>query len=618
MSQLNRILAQDALERNLLLENSRISVATWSNMSQLPQKVFSQVDEDLIKEHNEQFPSQEMNPENDLELDAIPPDDAQLGVDVVEIDGATTDMENLLNDIRKSFLKCNEDRKIITAAYNAKKLTRNEWIKQQEAITKTIATLKNQQQDVENHLIFLNQRKVDIKKQYSEQEAEKSRINAKNKERTEIYRQEKNLLNRGANVISQQPDESEEQYINRLQSNAAVIAPEEALFNSKIMIQRTFREKLKELVRSDAKIDQIANVIDPIDEVKNKHDIIKYWTRFKSQFLDLFGTKPNQLSANDVVNFMHMFLGDDKDETDYAPNAAKVAGVGKSGTHVEIRNSGDKDVAELYNPEENKSLYFRIISPVAPQTKVAKLVLLYSFTENAPKGSCEQYMEMYLAKGQERASKIIRDETGITSADLKALGLSDHPDVIAKNLFKAHNISITNDFTSGLYETAHKKERKEVFGYGVGGSVLPRYADFGKILILLRKLYLENILSIRWKSKTNVAGFTHVKVSEDFVQIILNMMQGNSPTRMDICNLTTQERHLYDRLISIAMLQKQMVHTSPKSVNDLKKRLKLIEGEIEAGNNNPDLVKEIKQVLLSLQHLGVITKSQINSYLKQF
>ena len=617
MSQLNRILAQDALERNLLLQNSRISQATWSSISTLPQKIFSLADEELIKENNEQFPSEEMNPEKDLELDAIPIENPIIAsqfdqLDQKEMDRAN-DIEEIKNLVRDFFL----ERKAVREAYNTRLITQQEYIKKNKEINLKLKQLDGEKKDIENELKMIADERNDANQQRKEYEADVSSIKAKNKEQIEMYRQEKNLLNKGENSIPQQPNETEDKYIDRLRTNAERIAPEDVLFNSKIMIQRTFREKLKELVRSDIKIDQIANRIDPIDEVKNKHDIIKYWTKFKSSFLQTFGTKPQQLTADDVVEYIESFLNGGDDLTTGLPIVQNAAAMGKAGTRVVI--TADKDVAELFNPDNNKSVYFRIISPVAPQVKQAKLVLLYSFQVGAPKGSCEQYMETYLAQGQEKAGKIIRDETGISSADLKALGLSDNPDVIAKNLFKApFNISITNDFTSGFYETANKRQRKEVFGYGVGGSVLPRYADFGKLLILLRKLYLENILSIRWKSKTNVAGFTHVKVSEDFVQIILNMMQGNSPTRMDIGNLTTQERHLYDRLISIAMLQKEMVHTTPKTVNDLKKRLKLIEGEIEAGNNNPNLVKEIKQVLLSLQHLGVITKSQINSYLKQF
>jgi len=133
-----------------------------------------------------------------------------------------------------------------------------------------------------------------------------------------------------------------------------------------------------------------------------------------------------------------------------------------------------------------------------------------------------------------------------------------------------------------------------------------------------RKLYLENVLSIKWRNGTNVAHFSNVKVSEDLVQLILNMVRGEKPTKMDVQNLSSKERQLYDRLISVSALHKEQVHTMPKTTNDLKKKLALIEGEISAGNNNPQLLDDLKTILYHLEHLGCLTKLQIKQYLAQF
>ena len=67
----------------------------------------------------------------------------------------------------------------------------------------------------------------------------------------------------------------------------------------------------------------------------------------------------------------------------------------------------------------------------------------------------------------------------------------------------------------------------------------------------------------------------------------------------------------------IANLNKMHPHNSEKTISELKKRLKLVEAEIEIGNTNPMLKKEIYGILHSLKNFKVITQNQINDYMKQ-
>ena len=64
-------------------------------------------------------------------------------------------------------------------------------------------------------------------------------------------------------------------------------------------------------------------------------------------------------------------------------------------------------------------------------------------------------------------------------------------------------------------------------------------------------------------------------------------------------------------------IKKYKVNTS-ESLSGLKEKHKIIEGEILAGNNNPELINELKQVLMKLHHLGAISIPSIKKYLKQF
>jgi transcriptional regulator of heat shock response len=53
------------------------------------------------------------------------------------------------------------------------------------------------------------------------------------------------------------------------------------------------------------------------------------------------------------------------------------------------------------------------------------------------------------------------------------------------------------------------------------------------------------------------------------------------------------------------------------TIEKLKEKLKVIEGEISSGNNNEKLLTELLDILNKLSHLGVITRPQANKHFKQ-
>ena len=66
-------------------------------------------------------------------------------------------------------------------------------------------------------------------------------------------------------------------------------------------------------------------------------------------------------------------------------------------------------------------------------------------------------------------------------------------------------------------------------------------------------------------------------------------------------------------------MNKHMQHHSGDEItSELKDRLELIEGEIEAGNNNKELLNELREVLMKLYHYNVIFLIVAKKYLKQF
>jgi hypothetical protein len=68
----------------------------------------------------------------------------------------------------------------------------------------------------------------------------------------------------------------------------------------------------------------------------------------------------------------------------------------------------------------------------------------------------------------------------------------------------------------------------------------------------------------------------------------------------------------------MAGLDKKIITDTNETLLNLKQKFKTIEGELLSGNNNPQVLTELKKVLLKLFHFGVLSKNSIKNYLSQF
>jgi hypothetical protein len=159
-------------------------------------------------------------------------------------------------------------------------------------------------------------------------------------------------------------------------------------------------------------------------------------------------------------------------------------------------------------------------------------------------------------------------------------------------------------------------EGKTIVGYGLKTESIPDICHFGKNIMLLKKLYYNNILSVKNKKMHAIEYFTNVKVSDNFVDVILQMCKNSKP---NINNLTPDEKQLLDTLLHVCGI-KSSANSSKKDdvINELKNKFKLAEGQLRAGNNNPLIIKELKDILKKLTLYNVVSLKNSKDYLKQF
>jgi hypothetical protein len=166
---------------------------------------------------------------------------------------------------------------------------------------------------------------------------------------------------------------------------------------------------------------------------------------------------------------------------------------------------------------------------------------------------------------------------------------------------------------------------EHVYGWGIKhDEEVPKLANFGKNIILLNKLYYKNILSVKNKKMHSVEHMPNVKVSDTLADIIFNMCKNEHPTKQILDTLKTGERELFDLLLYVSGLgkskhiSKEIDNKKNTIIKELKERLKLVEAEIQAGNNNPVVKAELKEIVNKLVLYNVISQNNGKKYLQQF
>ena len=460
----------------------------------------------------------------------------------------------------------------------------------------------------------------------------------RNAEAILAYQHQLNLLNSGAFKTEKQPNETEEEYYERLRQNAEEVIPADQLEQAESKILTEFRKRIQELTKDAVKIDQISNSLTPED----KYQLIKIWKLVKERYNRAYGLTNKTIDAETIVAFLNGLVYG-IEESGQLPSAVQgvISQIREEG--VEALQEGELIITpyvgdnmvmvQRSNISGQPPLYIKavVINPSARND--GGYALLYSFS--GEQGTFKQYF----AGGKEggvpedrkeggrggKSNDEIKQKTGITTNDLnKLVGYTFggfNPSVVAKRLAMKYRLTAVpvSETNQSPYKTSTRHDAKEHIQYGLGIARAnePKLVQFGNVMLSLPNLKYKNILSVRTHLGKTIGGTPNIKITPKMTSIILNLLEHIQPTHEELNRLSANERQLYDRLVYLGKLHTQLPQTSDKSINELKKRLKLLEGEINIGNDSPQISSEIKHILKCLRDFNVISPKQIKEYLSK-
>lgn len=404
-----------------------------------------------------------------------------------------------------------------------------------------------------------------------ENQAEKDRVDKANRATLEQRSEELNLLNRGRLNLVRQPNESDEDFKQRLLDVGQVEFDEEAITQQAgRRAVNKFKENMKTITRNNILIENMIKSVEP----SRLFLYNKYFSAIQTKMKEVYGSAT--WKENDYDNLLGIFdniIGKVTLETlpkINLPNPPSYESV--EGALPELPPLPPR---EPFNPSWVKE---------RGSDKGANL------WENTTNNLREKLNDQYKAiTGRYIPSGISR--VAVYKAVYEA-GLLPPPSAPASF------------------------QRQAQLGVGLQHEHLPRFAHLGKIAIDPHALYYQNTLKILSHNKHHLLGYKNTKVSEDLVSIFMDLYKGKFPTGHELKKLDLGEKELYDNIIHLAHLHKKAEHNLPQTRQAMKHRFELLNGEIGAGNTNKALKAEMKQLLHKMAYGGMISHVQVGKYLK--
>jgi len=486
-----------------------------------------------------------------------------------------------------------------------------------------------------------------------ENQAEIDRVNKANRILLKEKSDEINLLNRGKLNLKQQPNESDEEFKQRLLDVGQVEYDEEAVIQAaeRRTIEK-FKQNMKELTRNNTLVEQIIMIAG----AESIFEYNKFFSLISTKFKEVYSrAKLTERDAPELVDFFNKTISGvskraipDIDVSRYREltREARAAETPRTEDALRaildfeppesVRRAASEEINAIFDLEQRalggyypeETLPVIPIKPVTtkPIGEEGNLLPVAEFRELGSPPTIGRAESIGAAEAipfnpYEMKKEQILAEFGPRYDEGKSRGnllrsnsiISGKPPTRDEILERLQSSRII-----GTPDTYQKSPQKKKIGRPIGSGFLeevPKFLQFGKIAINPRALYYDNNLIVMKHNKHHLNGFNKTKVSDHFVNAMMKLLNSESPKHEDLKHFDLKEKELYDTVIHLAGLHKRVEHNLDRTKQAMKHRFDLLDGEINAGNDNKEIKKELKQLVHRMAFAGMITHHEAHQYL---
>ena len=490
-----------------------------------------------------------------------------------------------------------------------------------------------------------------------ENQAEVDRVRKANRELLKQKSEELNLLNRGKLNLQQQPNESDEDFKQRLLDVGQVEFDETYVEDAagRRALKR-FKENMKEITRNNTLVEQMIKLVSPV----RLFEFNKFFSLILKKFQEIYGrAKLTEDNAQELVDFFNNVLG--KENLSTGIDDAAYRELTRGMRQAELSRQASREIEDIFGDLEAMAVTpERAVGGFDPRKKDESLDFIMGFDPSLyarkevvspfglpalPIAEAEaefpvaEFPEVGLPATIGRAESIGAAESvpfnpyQMTKAQL----LQEFQAIHDKGVEKGKGKLLLSQFANGQQpnksdilkrlmdrgiigeaDTYEITPRVKKVGRPIGSGfleVLPKFAYFGKIAINPKALYYDNNLIVMNHKKHHLNGYNMVKVSDHFVNAIMKLLNQEVPKSEDLKHFDLKEKELYDIIIHLAGLHKRVEHNLDRTKQAMKHRFDLLDGEVNAGNTNHVIKKELKDLVHKMAFAGMISHHEAQLYL---
>jgi len=156
-------------------------------------------------------------------------------------------------------------------------------------------------------------------------------------------------------------------------------------------------------------------------------------------------------------------------------------------------------------------------------------------------------------------------------------------------------------------------KEEEIVGKGLKISTpekLPKYVEFGRYIIHVPSLH-ENFLNLKYPSKgLTIHQLPRTKISNSLKNVLFDALENKKLSQNKIKHLEKDELRLLKKACDLAHIEH---HIYIKQDEEEFERFDLLRGQVQAGNDNPDIIKELKLYLHKFLADGRIKRHEFNN-----
>lgn len=150
---------------------------------------------------------------------------------------------------------------------------------------------------------------------------------------------------------------------------------------------------------------------------------------------------------------------------------------------------------------------------------------------------------------------------------------------------------------------------------GLKGDGLEDWTTFGEKFMINLRFLAKNILLIKYQTYSMIPWLKRREINEAFTYFLQELIDTQTINYGLLKQCNKEDIELFEKIIDKGKLIKTLNYDKRKrevSDDDLKEQLRILQGEIEAGNDNEDIPIKCKEIILKLFERNLITEEVKN------